>query len=218
MFRYARRIIIFLLLGAVVNVLVAWGCEYCCKITSGEIGMTLDFGERNWPRHYDVSIDPPQYVDDLTGFGVRFEYYYGSYEEVSPNRIVWDKRPGISVSQMRYSAGFPMYSLDRVLIDGPEETSYEGLELRSSHRPPGAIRFGRAFSSRPIWPGFLVNTLFYTAILWLIFALLFGIRSRLRLRSRRCPHCNYPFGESPTCTECGRDVARWITTSRAGTP
>jgi len=71
---------------------------------------------------------------------------------------------------------------------------------------------GRYLPLKPMLPGFLINTLFYALLLWLLFAFPFTLRRRLRLRNNRCPHCNYPFGESPTCSECGRDLSRWIIT------
>ncbi len=61
---------------------------------------------------------------------------------------------------------------------------------------------------RPIWPGFLIDTLFYGAI-W--FGLLFGFgatRTALRaLRTRRglCPMCGYDLRGNldAGCPECG---------------
>ncbi len=59
---------------------------------------------------------------------------------------------------------------------------------------------------RPVWPGFAVNTLFYTAILWLLIWGLSTLRRFLRLRRGLCPKCAYPMGESAVCTECGKPL------------
>jgi hypothetical protein len=59
---------------------------------------------------------------------------------------------------------------------------------------------------RPLWPGFAINTLFYAAILWLLFAAPFALRRRRRIARGLCPACAYPVGVSPVCTECGRPV------------
>ncbi|MGI9013443.1 MAG: hypothetical protein ACR2GY_04245 [Phycisphaerales bacterium] len=49
----------------------------------------------------------------------------------------------------------------------------------------------RALPLRPIFPGFIINTLFYAAI-W--FTLFFGFTSAkrfIRKKRGRCPQCNY---------------------------
>jgi len=55
----------------------------------------------------------------------------------------------------------------------------------------------------PIWPGFALNTLFYAAVLWTLFAGLFALRRVIRRRRGLCPACAYPIGSSAVCTECG---------------
>jgi len=59
---------------------------------------------------------------------------------------------------------------------------------------------------RPMWPGFVVNTLFYAAIVWLIFLAPFQLRRASRTRRGRCSACGYPIGASPVCTECGAAI------------
>jgi len=56
---------------------------------------------------------------------------------------------------------------------------------------------------RPIWPGFAINTLFYAAVLWMVFAAPFALRRMIRRRRGQCQRCAYPIGSSPVCTECG---------------
>jgi hypothetical protein len=72
------------------------------------------------------------------------------------------------------------------------------------------IRTG-TFSARvlpvlPLWPGFAINTIFYAAILWLLFAAPGFVRRRIRVRRGQCPACAYPVGSSTVCTECGKPV------------
>jgi hypothetical protein len=58
----------------------------------------------------------------------------------------------------------------------------------------------------PIWPGFLLNTLFYTGVLWLLFTTPGRIRrwrGRRRVRRGLCSKCAYPIGGSDVCSECG---------------
>jgi hypothetical protein len=63
---------------------------------------------------------------------------------------------------------------------------------------------------QPIWPGFLVNALFYGIILWLLipgpFVLRRHIRRSRRVEGGRCPKCGYDLRGAPPgagCPECG---------------
>lgn len=62
----------------------------------------------------------------------------------------------------------------------------------------------RVLPLRPIWPGFLINTLLYGTSLWMVCTGPFAVRRAIRRRRGRCAHCGYPVGTSPVCTECGR--------------
>ncbi len=64
----------------------------------------------------------------------------------------------------------------------------------------------RVLPLRPICPGFAINTVFYAAILWLLFAAPFVLRRRRRIRRGLCPACGYRVGTSPVCTECGKPL------------
>jgi hypothetical protein len=66
----------------------------------------------------------------------------------------------------------------------------------------------RGLPLAPWWPGFAGNTIFYAAILWLLALGLLTLRRLVRRRRGLCPACAYPMGESATCTECGRPLAK----------
>jgi hypothetical protein len=59
---------------------------------------------------------------------------------------------------------------------------------------------------RPIWPGFAINTIFYAAVLWVMFFAPGKVKRTIRRRRGLCPTCAYPVGSSPVCTECGAAV------------
>jgi hypothetical protein len=56
----------------------------------------------------------------------------------------------------------------------------------------------------PSYPHAAINTLFYAAILWLLFVALRGLRRQRRIKRGLCPACAYLIGTSPVCTECGK--------------
>jgi hypothetical protein len=61
---------------------------------------------------------------------------------------------------------------------------------------------------RPVWLGFVANTFFYAAILWLLIPGPFALRRLIRRRRDLCPKCAYPVGESDACTECGQPLTK----------
>jgi hypothetical protein len=62
----------------------------------------------------------------------------------------------------------------------------------------------------PLWSGFLIDTLFYAIILWLLMLDPFALRGLNRRGRGRCPKCGYDLrGQPPEigpgggCPECG---------------
>ena len=83
----------------------------------------------------------------------------------------------------------------------------QGIPLRTSQLH--LVLMGpKQLPLRLIWPGFAINTVFYAAILWLLFAAPFALRRRRRIKRGLCPACAYPVSDSPVCTECGRPVPK----------
>ncbi len=58
----------------------------------------------------------------------------------------------------------------------------------------------------PIWPGFVVNTVFWSGAAWLTWRGVRAIRRHFRRAEGCCGHCGYPIGVSNVCTECGHSV------------
>ena len=74
------------------------------------------------------------------------------------------------------------------------------------HGIPAPFAKSRVIPTRPIWPGFAVNTLFYAALLWFPFVL----RRFIRVKRGLCPACAYPMGESVVCSECGKTLPECV--------
>src|SRR5204863_9181926 len=68
--------------------------------------------------------------------------------------------------------------------------------------------FFRVLLLRPIWPGFAINTIFYAAILWLLFVAPFKLRRWRRIKRNHCVKCNYDLRGTThqRCPECGTPV------------
>lgn len=68
-----------------------------------------------------------------------------------------------------------------------------------------------------VWPGLILNTLFFAVILWLLWSALFAARRIIRRNRGRCIKCGYNLShvEHEVCPECGVEVSGCPTPSPA---
>jgi hypothetical protein len=198
--RRLLRLCVFLLLGAIVNVAVAWACALWVNERAPAAG----------------GIPATSLLKDVFGNEVHFNYMaFGNANEgngwlvsrrFAVGRTIGDQPHTCAVHEV--SSGFPIISLtgQRVSVDGQAVGQYAILLPEQSIQTIGAFA-GSCLPLRAIWPGFAIDTLFYAAIIWLFFALPFKLRRHFRARRKLCPHCAYPIGTSDVCTECGKAVS-----------
>lgn len=62
----------------------------------------------------------------------------------------------------------------------------------------------RALPWLPIWPGLIINSIFWGVFAFVVVSILRWTRRTLRQRGNLCPACAYPIGASLVCTECGK--------------
>jgi hypothetical protein len=210
------RICVFLLLGAIVNVAVAWGC---CMY--GYRNSQANAALRHSPTHAELawwrSVNPPQGVMEpveiwpIQAVGFTQFRHRGSGPIITrPN----GDRVQITSAASWNEAGLPVPSFRGVWFYIPDAASGgTQVETRGAKRVDSDL-LKRLFPKRcsylpywPIWPGFPINTLFYAVILWGLFAAPFALRRRRRIKRGLCPACAYPVGASDVCTECGKPVA-----------
>jgi hypothetical protein len=215
-----KRIIItlcvFLLLGAIVNVAVAWGCAAFIKPATewswydreelvGTVGSNMavftskTFGSVSVlsNRYIDPHHDDPEIPNTLSAIPPWAERAF---------------RKSLADSDLvLYGTGWPRSCLwceyEVNLFGVRASHTYGGVVL--SLRPwvyYGSVFEDRRLPLRPIWPGFAINTLFYAAILWLLFAAPGSVRRWRRIRRGLCVKCAYPVGTSEVCTECGTAI------------
>ncbi len=187
--RRLLTILLFLLLGAVANVAVAWGCAV--RSIWGTGGASVGASESQW---WDQRAP--------AGFGGQFD---GGFCTRSLGALyTWlfsaQQRGVQPYTALRIKAGIPALALEGSFwYDQNRALVYTDPPLA----PQPWLNEARPFPFRPLWPGFAINTLFYAAILWLLIGALFVLRRFLRLKRGLCPKCAYPMGESSVCTECG---------------
>ena len=135
---------------------------------------------------------------------------YESFEPENPNNAV------ISTTRV----GFPALSFScdtlvddlAILPDGTYTTHTRGgfidrIEAAQFAGKPAIWSHTQHlwFPYRPIWSGFLINTVFYTLIVIALAWLLRQIRHARRMHKGLCPHCAYQLEYDFTtgCPECG---------------
>ncbi len=226
--RIAINLVVFLLLGAVVNVAVAWGCAA-------------------WPR---VFHSPPNYREGFTRHGTGFNdwsvhtsraagfyradslwttgssEFIGSEPKSTAQQVLpaWAEfaRPRSTDPADRYcirivdARGWPWLALwsgqEVVGFPPPGSTVGGSVTITRGYFLPreGAKPFShytgvRVLPLAPVLPGFLMNTLFYAVILWLLWSTPFATRRLIRKRRGRCVRCGYDLrhAEHEACPECG---------------
>ena len=189
MSRDLSTITTFLVLGAAVNVAVAWACAFS-RTECPQYGAEMDAAFRS---AWDTRLD-------------------NGWPD-APARVTWR----ISVSHTVVSGHAydlqsqepRLYWLDEHRLGWP----FRSLSYCSESRvgdsyafvPPGLNPVRMPL--RPIWRGFLLNTALSASALWLAaFGPRLGLRFVRRLRGGLCTRCGYPHGTSQVCTECGATI------------
>ena len=195
---------LFLLLGAVVNVAVAWGCAIFANPYRNEYVMIdaaygdhhLLFSQRRCGgaatylglRSSKLLEDPPPIGDVLPGWVARYHLYPQILNSLEGRG--W---PRLSLSAIRYHH-HPF----------PVDTRW-GLQTTLRSFSVAGTTVPSILPLRPIWPGFAVNTLFYAVILWLPVRGKFHLRRHLRRKRGLCVACGYDLrhADHEACPECG---------------
>ena len=202
----AVRVMVFLLLGAVVNVAVAWGCVLALPYRSPGLGGVRFLKTDESPSLlWELLPDAPIRAEE---FSLESSSRFG-WTHVRAGAIVDFPQPAensyASLDVYATYAGWPMRSVRGCVIwDGRRS---EGWQQGTIVIPDWIGSSWGTLPVRPIWPGFAINTLFYAVILGLLFAAPGKVRRWRRIRRGLCAKCAYPVGSSDVCTECGARVA-----------
>ncbi len=218
-------IAIFLLLGAVVNVAVAWGCALWTIRVPGGAGRyaiseiwdmvhptQADYHwleESGWkPRPEDDDFVWKAASREISGFGLERKAFF-HYPDVKPRGGSFS----VATFVIRDRSGWPLRALQAEKWLLQEDVQYPRYESRFAIAIVPVtyswngwiIKDDRLLAYLPIWPGFAVNTLFYATLLWLLIPGPFALRRLIRQRRGVCLACGYDLrhGEHKACPECG---------------
>lgn len=185
--RVAAAVVVFLLIGAAVNVLVAWSA--CLDLPGLRPTPSVAEGPDVWEHRYGEQWGRPDLL------------VYWRRGHTTRDAARWSSTPPIKDKWIYVDHfGVPFRALERAWI-------IEGSQLRSVHEWRVQTQwFLLEFPRRPLWPGFALNTLIYAALAWGLWRLPFAARRRRRKRRNQCAACGYSragLAEGSACPECG---------------
>ena len=200
--RWLAKIVVFLLLGAIVNVAVAWTCQLKFE-SSPPLPVDTEHQFRGW-EIWSWNALGAQEIGNVIG-GSSSEYI-ASLEQWEPpawSRLrqlpIYEKLDPVDLQADR-AFGLPALSV----WYGLDAKRALGTSLVLSREVTGCLPY-RDLAVTPIWPGFAINTASYAAILWLITLGPLTARRIIRRKQGRCIKCGYDLrGEFASgCPECG---------------
>ncbi|TVQ53682.1 MAG: hypothetical protein EA377_07485 [Phycisphaerales bacterium] len=222
--RWKRTIVIALLLfvgGALVNVAVVWGL-------AAWLPQDRRFGEETietpdgWPAYLENlgwpapnrAIEQTETWVGITMIEISGGDVEASWKHSGPGTdktwvMLVIRQFGIPARALRWEVhGVRAGPRAMKLVEAAHEAAglRTGIDI-SKGNPDGSLT-ERRLPLIPLLPGFLINTIFYALLLWLLFFAPFAARRALRRKRRLCEKCAYPVGTSPVCTECGAVISR----------
>ena len=235
--RIILRVIVLLLLGAVINVAVAWGCATTVSLVGEPDNVAI--GTLHSERWSVWSVIVFSKVGSELCYSTLDNTGHLNSDAGDPGALVPEWFPEHQAWTTQSAAhglvgearGWPCRALRALwevdLRDGANtQQVVSGIDLISlPWRTPVGTTLPRILPLRPIWPGFAINTIFYAALLWglwLVFCVGPGfVRRRIRRGRGQCLHCGYDLrgqppeaGASGKCPECGDTMSVRPLTSR----
>jgi hypothetical protein len=204
---------VFLLLGVVVNVAVAWGALWQMRSEFDPFTEeTYDFRSAEPPLTWSFYRGSVCYMIEAST-----NLDYARPDAPIPTGSLLRSTPIQKDARFLYERGWgwPAYSLRSLSQCG--ETEYGDLSILEVSGGVNLPNEHFVFENpvlplRPIWPGFAINTIFYAAMLWLLWIAPGRIKRFFRMRGHRCPACGYQIapggGIGPVCSECGAALPR----------
>ena len=191
--RRLTKLVVFLLLGAVVNIVVAWGCVWRGHYKNLTFHRPTEDDIRWWYAHVPEGFPiSPGEVHETHDFGVN-------------GTEMWERWPSPNfTNSLRIRAGLPMRTLEGSIWADESKGQVPKIEWQLMI----VLNDQRSLPLFPLFPGFTINTIFYAAILWLLTLGPFTARRAIRRKRGRCIKCGYDLrgAEHEACPECGMAV------------
>ena len=221
------KLAVFLLLGAIVNVAVAWGCAMIVAEQTDNWNMRV--GAARLEDDYVWSVhrwDRPGYFTIESIVALIVMEWDERLEEPGSLIEKWSRIPdrndlgGGTVSWQESASGWPVASMWSRLNES-DPLRFFGLPNNPRVYPWDKLERGWLvdWSFLPnqiilpiglIWSGIAINTLFYAVLLWLVTLGQFTLRRYIRREHGRCIKCGYDVRHTDhdACPECGTTVVK----------
>ncbi len=214
------KLVLFLVLGAIVNVAAAWGFAAWSAPANVK---SLDFTSRK------IAEDEFEGVTRLRVMG-HTRVNHGTFSQLVVGKtaaqltaIEWIVSSGDNYSETR--AGWPLRTLrcrnlveiemggtNSITINAYAANPIQGGIVLSPFPIGSPAQSWRALPYQPIWTGVVVNTILYGPLVWIFTVSLLKMQRLLRRKRGLCIKCGYDLrGDfSSSCPECGwpRETAR----------
>lgn len=191
---------IFLLLGAIVNVAVAWGCA-----------LTVEYV--GWPQSRLATDEETQFWRSIVAAQPRDDDWPADFLPSNDQIFTWLPSSGTGADGVWLHDADRLHHLLRVRAGLPLRSLgyWDWVNWKRMHPSTASsglwtiVAEGKKYELpfHPIWPGFVANSILYASVFWLILAGCRSYRSWRRFNDAQCALCGYPIGTSPVCTECG---------------
>ena len=217
----------FLLLGAILNVALAWGLAIWTPMSDaprvGFVNISGGGGSQEaWVVRSShafgstwVSSTWLMLFDGRTHLEGQINESLPNWADISSPAASYVQGDVDLDERIALARGFPALTLwcDLRLHDPESDYGVDGgAKLGWIGDPSTYKRFPRVLPLRPIWPGFAINTIFYAVIVWLLFSFPFTLRRTRRIKCGLCLKCGYDLrgSDSQACPECGKPIANRV--------
>jgi len=213
--RWIFKLVLFLVMGATVTTATAWGLA----VIVPPDGLYLLYMSRveaptNEPQWFFTSLSRPGTMSVYSNAELLYEPRGGS--EVAPS---WSRAAtaptmedvDVKLHLVEHAHGWPMLSHLRSSTLWPGGgRGYAGWLITVPGPSRDAGTRLRTLPLAPVWPGFAINTIFYAALLWMLWLSPFVVRRLIRRKRGHCIKCGYDLrGTSGGgCPECGWEQPR----------
>lgn len=222
------KLALFLFLGALVNVAVAWGCAKWINLDGLEETTISSKGYLNG-EDFDIAVmqsecillinskltlDWPSVATKSSAAKITsevslpFKFVYPSHENLRDINALTRVLTAYGWPKLTLWSGYEIPRQDEInkLNTSLKWTIRSGLRISGEHLLRQENKdIPRALPYRPIWLGFAINTMLYASIIWLPTLVIFTASRFIRRNRGRCIKCGYDLrrGASVGCPECG---------------
>ena len=212
--RWLFKLVVFLILGAITNIAVAWGFVLGISLTNrtGEY-QVINYAPKERDLRYTQTMPGRTRINWITQNFIHDPLFSRSHFQIDISRsgscdlAGWPLRTLSCSNTSVWTLVFPSGFSSRYNELNNSSNIKNGFKLPPEYHTLSSSRLPiwRALPYRPIWPEIAINTIFYATILWLLTLGPFTTRRIMRHKCGHCIKCGYDLrGDSDGgCPECG---------------